>query len=245
MGQDIRKNLALDFALWHRVLNHCQDKAMGAVDFNVGAGWIIAGAYLAFSSLTLSLRGPEGFMFEIDLLKNHRDRHKGLVWLPIIGKLKGDDRSKTHFLRSVPVTGSGIAVEKWRDWLLAIHQHAGRTNGPAMCDDQGFLLTTERMNTYLWEALEDLYVDHAKEFPKAITELDDIRSRIQMNRSSRRSSESQATRKRVSKEDKDVVNRWSNEVRAKGKAVCEALALAYADQALLDECFHRYTSSAM
>jgi hypothetical protein len=242
MGQDIRNNLALDFTLWHRVLNQCQDKATSALQFNEGAGWIIAGTYLAFA-LTLSLRGTEGFMFDIDLLNEHRDRHKGLVWLPIIGKLKGDDCSKTHFLRSVPTTGSGIEIEKWRDWLLAIHQHAGRAHGPAMCDDQGFLLTTERMNTYLWEALEDIYADHSKEFPKAITELDDIRSLIQVNRSCRRSSESQATRKRVLKEDKDVVNHWSNEVRAKGKAVTEALSLAYADQALLDECFQRYTSA--
>jgi hypothetical protein len=242
MGQDIRKNLALDFALWHRVLDHCQDQARLTVRFEDGAGWIIVGAFFAFA-LVLSLRGPDGFMFEINLLNTHKARHKELVWLPIIGKLKGDDHSKTHFLRSVPTTGSGIGVEKWRDWLLAIHHHAGRTHGPAMCDAQGFLLTTERINTYLWEALEEIYIHHAKEFPKAITEVDDIRSLIQINRSPRRSSESQATRKRVLKEDKDVINRWSNEVRAKGKAVSEALSLAYADQALLDKCFYRYTSA--
>jgi hypothetical protein len=242
MGQDIRKNLALDFRLWHRVLDHCQDQARAADHFNDGVGWIIAGAYFVFS-LVLSLRGPEGFMFEISLLEEHKERHKGLVWLPIIGKLKGDDRSKTHFLRSVPTTGSGIPEEKWRDWLLSIHHHAGRTEGPAMCDDQGFLLTNEKMNTYLWEALEFIYQHHPKDFPKAITKEDDIRSLMQVNRSPRRSSESQATRKRVLKEDKDVVNQWSNEVRAKGKAVSEALSLAYTDQALLDECFQRCTST--
>ena len=125
--------------------------------------------------------------------------------------------------------------------MLAVHAHAGRTNGPAMCDAGGYLLTTERMNTYLWEALEDVYDEHPKDFPQAINEKDDIRILIQVDRSLRRSSESQATRKRVLKEDKDVVNRWSNEVRAKGRSVSEALSLSYSDQALLDDCFQRYT----
>eukprot|EP00980_Cylindrotheca_fusiformis_P026529 scaffold16361_cov69-Cylindrotheca_fusiformis.AAC.2 len=242
MGQDVRPNQALKTELWLQLLELCRDKARLSRSEEEGDGWIMAGAYLAFAYV-LSLRGPEGFMFEISLLFDHRDRRNGLVWLPIVGKVKGADSVNTYFLRSVPVTSSGINVEHWRDLLLAVHHRAGRRQGPAFCDPQGFLLPTRRMNQYLWEALEELFVSEeaADLFPKAITSPEDIQSLIEVDRSPRRSSDSRATAQRVAREDKDVVNRWSQRERAKGAAPIEKMSIHYADQELLDDCFRRYT----
>eukprot|EP00980_Cylindrotheca_fusiformis_P018324 scaffold5977_cov98-Cylindrotheca_fusiformis.AAC.1 len=242
MGQDVRPNQALKTELWLQLLELCRNKARLSRSEEEGDGWIMAGAYLAFAYV-LSLRGPEGFMFEISLLVDHRDRRNGLVWLPIVGKVKGADSVNTYFLRSVPVTSSGINVEHWRDLLLAVHHRAGRQQGPAFCDPQGFLLPTRRMNQYLWEALEELFVSEetADLFPKAITSPEDIQSLIEVDRSPRRSSDSRATAQRVSREDKDVVNRWSQRERAKGAAPIEKMSIHYADQELLDDCFRRYT----
>jgi len=63
--------------------------------------------------------------FEISLMKKHQALNNGLVWLPIIGKLRGDDNSGVYFLRSVPVTLSGINLLAIRNWLLRIHEEAG------------------------------------------------------------------------------------------------------------------------
>ena len=41
-------------------------------------------------------------MLEISLLKEKIDLQNGLVWLLIIGKLKGDDHVRKYFLRTAP-----------------------------------------------------------------------------------------------------------------------------------------------
>eukprot|EP00980_Cylindrotheca_fusiformis_P026333 scaffold15880_cov158-Cylindrotheca_fusiformis.AAC.3 len=215
MGQDVRPNQALKTELWVKVLEFCRERARAAGSIVEGDGWIMAGAYLAFTYV-LSLRGPEGFMFEISLLQEHRALSNGLVWLPIVGRVKGADSVNTYFLRSVPVTDSGIHIQHWRDLLLAVHERAGRMEGPAFCDRDGFLLPTRRMNAYLWEALEDLYDSEAGPlFPRAIRSVEDIQVMIEVDRSPRRSSDSRATAQRVSRDDRDVINRWSDRERAK------------------------------
>ena len=242
MGQDVRQNLALSTELWKEVLNQCERKARTSNSLAEGSKYVVVGAYSCFA-LVLSLRGPEGFMFEISLLLKHRQRNNDLVWLPIIGKLKGDSKEETHYLRSVPVTGSGINVEKWRDWLLITHIAAGREEGPAMSGENGYLLNAREVNEVIWDILEDVYDARSHEFPKAVENREDIRDLIDLDRSFRRSSESRATKMGVAEPDKNIVNRWSGEVRAKGKKASEALSIHYADQNLLDDCFRRCTQA--
>ena len=182
-------------------------------------------------------------MFEMKLLNQHLQLNNGLVWLPIIGKLKGDAKEKIHYLRSVPVTSSGINVQRWRDWLVSVHATAGRTVGPAMCDAAGFLLTSRSVNEVIWNLLEELHDEGEVEFPIATKGKEDVRELIELDRSFRRSSESRATRMGVAEPDKDTVNRWSKEVKAKGKKPSEALSIHCADQHQLDDCFRRHTQA--
>ena len=120
---------------------------------------------------------------------------------------------------------------------MTVHAAAGRTLGPATCDEAGCLLTSRSVNEVIWELLEELYDEGEIEFPVAITCKDDIRELIELDRSFRRSSESRATRMGVLEPDKDTVNRWSKEVKAKGKKPSEALLIHCADQHQLDDCF--------
>jgi len=85
-------------------------------------------------------------MFEISLMRQHLELQDELVWLPIMGKLKGDDNSGVYHLRSVPVTSSGINVLARRNWLLTVHERAGRNEGPAICDSSGVLMKLQKMN---------------------------------------------------------------------------------------------------
>ena len=242
MGEDVRQNLALDTELWKKLLARCERRARNSTTLEEGTKHILIGAFSCFA-LVLSLRGPEGFMFEISLLRKHRVRNNDLVWLPIVGKLKGDSKEEIHYLRSVPVTSSGINVELWRDWLLLVHDQADRVEGPAICDENGFLLPSRTVNEGIWSILEEIYDEGGTEFPMAVKNREDIRALVDLDRSFRRSSESRATNMGVAEPDKDIVNRWSGNVRAKGKKPTEALSIHYADQHLLDNCFRRYTQA--
>ena len=193
MGQIIKKDLAVSVDLWKALLEKCEERIAMADNFEIGARWTMIGAYLTFIYV-LSLRGPEGFQVEISLLRKHKELRNGLVWIPLVGKLKGDSQPGIFFLRSVPYTGSGIDVLLWRDRLLVIHEMAGREAGPAFCDDQGFLLSSLKVNDSMWDILEELYDKNPVLFPKAIETKAMIRDLIQINRSGRRSSESQATK---------------------------------------------------
>ena len=124
---------------------------------------------------------------------------------------------------------------------MAIHEYAGRNEGPAICDDQGFVLTALDVNDCMWEVLEELYVDNPDDFPQVVENKSMIRGLIQINRSGRRSSESQATKQRVHVDDKEIVNRWGKNEKAKGKNPMEKMRIGYAQQDLLDKCFERYT----
>ena len=87
------------------------------------------------------------------------------------------------------VTDSGINVQAWRDRLLAVHTAAGRNEGPAFCDTEGFLMATADMNTMLWEGLEEVYANgYASFFPIAVTDKTKISELIQVYRSCRRTS---------------------------------------------------------
>ena len=242
MGQIIKRDLAISVDLWKLLLGKCEERMLEAENFEDGARWTMIGAYLTFIYV-LSLRGPEGFQVEISLLRKHKELHNGLVWIPLVGKLKGDSQPGVFLLRSVPCTGSGIDVLLWRDRLLVIHENAGREAGPAFCDDQGFLLSSLEVNDSMWELLEELYDVNPVQFPKAIESKEMIRDLIQINRSGRRSSESQATKAKVHVDDKMIVNRWTRSNNARGKAPTEMMRIGYAQQDLLDKCFERYTKA--
>ena len=126
---------------------------------------------------------------------------------------------------------------------MAIHQLAGRLEGPAIYDSQGVIFNSQDMNELFWAILEEIYLEKPDLFPKDICSIVDIRSSINIYRTLRRSSNSQAISKGVSKEDIDIVERWRNVESSKGKAPGEALHIGYAQQELLNSCFKRYTSS--
>lgn len=184
-------------------------------------------------------------MFEIKLLKEHVELCDGLVWLPIMGKLKEDDNSGVYYLRSVPITSSGVNVKQWQDLLLAVHQKAGRLAGPAICDSKGVLLESKQMNGWLWEALEYLYnkPQTKKLFPAAVSSRELIRVLVQLSRFPRRSGELRAVSKGVLEDDSLIICWYSKRQSAKGASPNEPLRLSYADQTQLDECFKHFTST--
>jgi len=240
MGSDFRKNVAVSTELYVKFLNCFEDKIRVSKNDKEMGRWVIGGAYFCFSNVCL-LRGEEGFLLDIQLLKKHRSLSNGLVWWPLIGKVKGDREVRTYLLRSVPVTISGINVKMWRDKLLKLHEFEDRNRGPAICDDNGYLISHRIMNEMLWTVMEELYSEDPDQFPKAITCLEDIPSRLQVYRFIRKTSGSRALEMGISASDINLVNRWSSEKRAKGRKPSEHLCISYSQQDLLDNVYKRYS----
>ena len=157
--------------------------------------------------------------------------------------LKGESVPTLHQLRSVPVTDSGVEIWLWIERLIFTHEQAGRVEGPAICDEEGYLLSFSAMNKLFWEVLEEVFYKDPELFPKDITTVDDIQEKINIYRSLRRSSDSQAIKAGVKEADISVIARWRKKQASRGKAPSEAMHLNYAEQELLNKCFRRYTQS--
>jgi len=61
------------------------------------------------------LQGEEGFLPDIKKLKEHRSKAGGLIWVPLVGTVKGDKGMHTYLLCAIPETKTGINVENWRE----------------------------------------------------------------------------------------------------------------------------------
>ena len=238
MGADIRKNVGLSSVIWSKFLSRVSYKIKLSETDQEAAKWTMGGAYFCISYVC-SLRGEEGFLLDIKKLRENRSKAGGLIWLPLIGTVKGDKGTHTYLLRSVPQTDTGIDVEAWRNKLLKVHEYFGREDGPAICDDNGYLMRTRDMNEMLWEIMEELYEEDTDLFPKSITSVEDVRTKIQLYRTMRRSSDSQALRKGVTESDVKLVNRWSSS-ETSGTA-SSILYINYSQQDLLNDIFVRYT----
>ena len=78
-------------------------------------------------------------MIDIKELNNNNKLNKGMVWIILTGKVKDWESPTLHKLLSVPVTNLEVKVEQWRDRLLLVHHETSRTEGPAICDLNGYL----------------------------------------------------------------------------------------------------------
>ena len=245
MQANMRPNLGVSTRLWVKLLEFCLKKAQSASseDWEC-AKWIMAGSYFAIGYV-LGLRGPEGFMLEIKSMTKNQELHGGLVWYPLVGNLKGLDQSPgVHFMRSVPITNSGINVKHWRDLLIGLHLSAGRAEGPAFCDNDGRLMNYLTMNLMLWEALEGIYDTDSHLFPKVVDEPEKIKDLIGIDRTMRRTSNSRATSVRVAIEDREVVERWSERMQqSQGQRTRQPLRLYYTEHEELNDNFRRYTQA--
>ena len=198
----------------------------------------MGGAYVCFSYVC-SLRGEEVFFLIHKEVARTSIPSGGIIWLPLLGTVKGYKGIHTYLLRPVPCTRTGINLAVWRDKLLRVHQYFGREDGPAICDDNGFLMRTRDMNEMMREITEELYLEGPDHFPKPITSVEDVRTKIQLFRSVRRSSDFQALHKGVFQTDTSLVDRWTSSATT-GTALSH-LYINYSQQELLNHIYIRYT----
>ena len=145
-------------------------------------------------------------------------------------------------MHSIAVTSSGLEMCNVLEALLWIRDLEGRTDGPAICDTAGLVWTTQDANVILHELLESLFLIDQSLFPKHISSMACIREGYHVFRSFRRGSDSRALAQDVSETDVNVINRWAQKEKAKGKKMSHKKMTAYyAQLGLLLNCFLRYT----
>ena len=125
--------------------------------------------------------------------------------------------------------------------LLILKRTQGITDGPAMSNCHGRLLTTYAVNDCLIEVLCDLFEERKDLFPVKISSLEEVRKRYHIYRSMRRTSDTRALEMKVDGDDIDIVNRWVSVEKAKGGRPDRTMKHHYADVTLLLKPFTRYT----
>ena len=136
--------------------------------------WTVFGIYITISYV-ISLRGSEGFLLDLRALREKNSiTYPGYIWLSLLGKLKGEGIYKQHHIPCVDITSSGINVKERITKLIREKERLGFTQGPAISDISGQLLTSVEINQMLNELLEDLYLQEPSLFPPDIQTLEDI-----------------------------------------------------------------------
>jgi hypothetical protein len=109
----------------------------------------------------------------------------------------------------------------------------GHTGGPAISDLGGRVLSHLALNDSLLEVLEDLFDTHRELFPASILDKETLRKRVQVYRTLRRTSDTQALEQKVSQSDINVINRWKALERADGNRPHCPMRQHYAELELL------------
>lgn len=205
--------------------------------------WVVFNTYVVISYV-ISLRGSEGFLLDLGRLRSLWSNGKGsYVTIPLFGKFKTEDNEACHLIPCSETTGSGINLRHVLNRLIVSKQQLGIVNGPGISDNKGFVIDPAAIDEMLHEILCELFNEHPTLFPPGIENENDIKEGYQCFRTFRRSSVTRATEMKVSKSDKDIVNRWRMEKDANGNKVNLEMHQHYTnfDDLLLP--FLRYTKA--
>ena len=240
MGQDWRPDRAISNELMHQVMAGVDTKILTSITNEMKARWVSAGTYFLICYV-VSLRGPEGLLLDLKGLRDHFQEEKDYTTLALLGTVKGEHHERQHLLHAVNKTSSGLNVRMWVRRLLVVRFAEGRTEGPAICDHEGKVLTSFVLNQLFHEVLVDIRQSHSALFLTDVLSDEDVESLYNVFRSFRRGSDSQAISKGVSEIDIEVVNRWLKKEKAGGSRPHHSMKHHYADVNLLLDSFLRYT----
>ena len=243
MGQDWRPNYGMSMDLLKAVLEEAQSRARDAPSDRERERWIVFRAYVVVS-YTVSLRGTEGLLLDLDGLRRHRGEGGDSYFvIALLGKIKGEHHDLAHLLPCTHVTSSGIHVKQAIDDLIDIKEKHGFTDGPAISDSLGVVHSIGSINDCLHDILDDLFENNNDLFPKHISDKEALHKSYQAFRTFRRTSDTRAIDMKVDNKDIDVINRWKAIEKAKGTRPNRPMRQHYAQLSLLIEPFLRYTKA--
>ena len=215
MGRDVRGDSPLDYRILHKILFRLKSELLEPSTSWERRRWIATCGVFYSVSFCLALRGNETLMLDLSGLKNYW--LQGLsetpphIILPLLGKFKGEDSQRYHILLAPVESDSGFEIKRWIEWLIAARASEDIIQGPAFCDEDGYVLQQYVFNDELSSQLE-----WAKEaFPNLFSPDLDI-STIRSSRSFRKGSTSHAQDIQLDTAVVDANNRWRSFENSKG-----------------------------
>ena len=139
----------------------------------------------------------------------------GHVCAPLLGRFKTEVGEQKHVMVMVNKSKSGLRFRDWMEKLASILIQEGKqyVAGPAFCHQNGTMVMSYQMNEVLHELLEELSAVR----PDLFLGRTDMASAYGVSRSFRRGANSRAIEEGVSKDLRNLINRWSAFERKKGQ----------------------------
>ena len=220
MGKEVKSDLALDPEILHLILGNLDNEWLHSETSGLRKRWIaIVGCYLIVS-FVCSLRGNEGFMIDYFGLRTHIKDGKSEseefphVVIPLLGRFKNEVGERLHIMLARSVTKSGFRVRDWVERLVVMLWKEGKVNGPALCDEEGYVVEPFQVNQ---EFREQLAIVQATR-PDLIKANINVFELYNIRRSLRRGSSTIARREGVPGTIIDLVNRWSVSEYSRGRS---------------------------
>ena len=242
IGQLIKPNRALSHPLILRLFKHTEEKAISYLSQEEAHLWLIFLTYITVTYV-LSLRGAEGFLLDLKGLNKYWKRgNDQYTIIPLLGKFKGEHQESQHLIPCVSVTQSGIKVRSTLRNLIRAKRALDFTDGPAVSDFRGKLLSSRDLDEMLIESLTHIYLEDQSLFPGDFTSEEHIISKYQCFRTFRRSAATRAIEKKIAKTHMEIVNRWRAVESAAGKRPQLPMHIHYAQVEELKAPFLRFTN---
>ena len=219
MGREVKSDMALDSVILHLILSNLDNEWHNTGTSPQRKRWVsLVGCYLIVT-FACSLRGNEGFMLDLYGLISHvndgrNDDTTPHVVVPLLGRFKNEIGERMHLMLSVNITKSGFKVRMWIERWIKTLMNEDKVDGPAMCEEDGFLVESGKVNR---EFKEQLAIVQSLR-PDLIKPNLDVFDLYNIRRSLRRGSSSIARRERVDQDIIDLVNRWSVRENSRGRS---------------------------
>jgi hypothetical protein len=201
MGQEWRPNQAMGIPLLLATLQGIEEKIQGSPttwDLN---RWTVLHTFMLVT-YTVSLRGPEGFLLDLEGLNRHwRAEVEDHFIIALRGEIKGEHNARCHLLPCVPVTGTELRIKESVKRLMDLKATQGFPDGPAISKENGNMFSSRAIDESMLDVLEELFVSNRYLFPTKIETIQDLQKSYQVFRTLRRTSDTQALEMRASKDD--------------------------------------------
>ena len=159
-----------------------------------------------------ALRGGEVLLMEAsELCRRIHDgkvhRSASHVLIPLMGRFKGENGERNVLLAMTSVTDNGrIPVRRWVERLAATLMHEGKHRhvGPALCNQNGYVLHQSNLNKELWDMLIRIQITR----PDLCARDLEIETKYKVFRSFRRGATTRAKEFKVGEDVLNMNNRW-------------------------------------
>jgi len=131
MGQIWRPNLAMSIPLLKSLILSLENKLEALEDLNEQHVYISTITYTTVSYAIL-LRGPEGFLLDLEGLNKHFDYSSEYSIIALLGRQKGEHNDSKHLIPCSNLTSSGINVRGVLSRLIHFKYSSNQFNGPAI-----------------------------------------------------------------------------------------------------------------